>query len=127
MKLTKSQLKRIIKEEIAAVLSETQRVRDDSWRDDPLGARVARAKEHIVAGGTIDSFIDLAIAGGDIDLEESDDMRKALRDAIYGGGGGGGGGSAEAPTRSSYRHQPPDRPETYPGEFKARYMEETKK
>ena len=82
MQITKSQLKQIIKEELKAIASEAQRVRDDSWRDDPLGDRVRLANLHIQAGGNIDSFIALAIAGGDVDLEESPEMQAALRDAV---------------------------------------------
>ena len=84
MKLTQSQLRRIIKEELAAVLNEAQRVRDDSWRGNPLGDRVRLAKSHIKAkkGNDINSFIKLAIAGGDEDLEDSKDMQAKLRAAV---------------------------------------------
>ena len=87
MKLTKSQLQKIIKEELEAVMNENRVTVDRDYEaerqtsiDTKQRAGVERRKKE----------------------KEDEDQRRG----------------------SYYRHQPPDRAESYPGEFRARYMEE---
>ena len=87
MKLTQSQLKRIIKEELKAVMNENRVTVDRDYEaerqtsiDAKRRAGVERRKKE----------------------KEDEDRRRG----------------------SYYRHEPPDRAESYPGEFRARYMEE---
>ena len=76
MQITSTTLRRIIKEELKAIMNE------GSARETP-----AERKERIAAEKEAKKKVDRARG-------------------------------------SYYRHQPPDRPETYPGEFAARYMQE---
>ena len=87
MKLTQSQLHKLIKEELEAVMNENRVTVDRDYEaerqtsiDAKRRAGVERRKKE----------------------KEADVQRKG----------------------SYYRHEPPDRAESYPGEFRARYMEE---
>ena len=76
MRITSTTLRRIIKEELKAIMNEG-----------PARETPAERKERIAAEKEAKKKVDRARG-------------------------------------SYYRHQPPDRPETYPGEFAARYMQE---
>jgi hypothetical protein len=150
MKITSTTLRRIIKEELEAVMYEdrAEHVAGIEAKIKRLEAEVERAQERRDEIGydpaaddprTSKTYRELGVR-----IENMEDKLEVLRQQRAELSAMEEGRASETPAErkeriaaekeakkkvdrargSYYRHQPPDRPETYPGEFAARYMQE---
>ena len=150
MRITKTTLRRIIKEELEAVMYEdrAEHVAGIEAKIKRLEAEVERAQERRDAigfdpahenPGLSKTYRELGVRIENME-DKLDTLRKQREELSAMEEGSARETPAERKERiaaekeakkkvdrargSYYRHQPPDRPETYPGEFAARYMQE---
>ena len=150
MQITSTTLRRIIKEELDAVMNEdrAEHVAGIEAKIKRLEAEVERAQERRDAIGfdpaaddprTSKTYRELGVRIENME-DKLDTLRKQREELSAMEEGSARETPAERKERiaaekeakkkldrargSYYRHQPPDRPETYPGEFAARYMQE---